>query len=40
MNLITIITASVVLGIIWGGLAVFLVKAYRSEIKKIKNGNN
>jgi hypothetical protein len=34
----TIITAVLVLGIVWGGLAVFLLKAYRSEIRKIDDG--
>lgn len=38
MQLETIITMILILGIVWGGLAVFLVKAYRSEVKKTRNG--
>jgi hypothetical protein len=40
MNIFTIITAILVLGIVLGGLAIFLFKAYRSEIKKISNGSS
>jgi hypothetical protein len=38
MNLFTIITAVLVLGIVWGGLLIFLIKAYRSEMSKRSNG--
>ena len=38
MNLFSIITAIVVLGIVWGGLIIFLVKASVYEKKKKVNG--
>jgi hypothetical protein len=40
MNIFTIITALIVLGIVWGGLILFLVKAYKSEAKKTNNGSS
>lgn len=39
MNVLTVITALIVLGIVWGGLVVFLFKAYTSERKKNTSGN-
>ncbi|MBT8378362.1 MAG: MetS family NSS transporter small subunit [Ignavibacteria bacterium] len=39
MNTETIITMILILGIVWGGLILFLFKAYRSEIRKTHNGN-
>ena len=38
MNAFTIITAIVVLGIVWGGLVFFLSRAFKYEKMKIKNG--
>lgn len=38
MSIITIITAFVVIGIVWGGLLFFLRKAFRYEKMKLKNG--
>jgi len=38
MNAFTIITAIVVLGIVWGGLSFFLSKAFKYEKMKMKNG--
>ncbi|MGB5286924.1 MAG: MetS family NSS transporter small subunit [Ignavibacteriaceae bacterium] len=38
MNAFTIITAIVVLGIVWGGLSFFLSKALKYEKMKMKNG--
>jgi hypothetical protein len=38
MNIYTIITAILVLGIVWGGLIFFLSKAFRYEKMKRKNG--
>jgi len=38
MELSTIITMAVVLGIVWGGLAFFLVRAIKYEKVKYKNG--
>jgi heme/copper-type cytochrome/quinol oxidase subunit 2 len=40
MEAVTIITMILILGIVLGGLIIFLVKAYRSERNKINNGNN
>ena len=37
MNMVTIITALIVIGIVWGGLLFFLRKAFKYE--KIKQGN-
>ena len=34
----TIITMIIVLGIVWGGLAFFLIRAIKYEKVKIKNG--
>ena len=39
MYIFTIITAIIVLGIVWGGLIVFLLKAYTSERKKNTSGS-
>jgi len=38
MNLITIITAVIVIGIVWGGFAFFLSRALKYEKLKQKNG--
>lgn len=38
MNLFTIITAVLVLGIVWGGLVFFFSKAFRYEKMKRENG--
>jgi len=38
MNTFTIITAILVIGIVWGGLAFFLSRALRYEKIKMKNG--
>jgi len=38
MEISTIITIVVVLGIVWGGLAFFLMRAIRYEKLKFKNG--
>ena len=38
MGISTIITMVLVLGIVWGGLAFFLVRAIKYEKIKIKNG--
>jgi len=38
MNAFTIITAIVVLGIVWGGLSFFLSKALKYEKMKMKDG--
>ncbi|MCJ7554690.1 MAG: MetS family NSS transporter small subunit [Ignavibacteriaceae bacterium] len=40
MNLFTIITALVVLGIVWGGLAFFIYKAVKFEKLKTENGED
>jgi len=37
MNLFTILTAILVLGIVWGGLVFFFSRAFRYE--KMKKGN-
>ena len=38
MNMVTIITALIVIGIVWGGLLFFLRKAFKYEKIKQKNG--
>jgi hypothetical protein len=38
MNLFAIITAVIVIGIVWGGLLFFLRKAFKYEKLKMKNG--
>ena len=38
MEISTIITMVIVLGIVWGGLAFFLVRAIKYEKVKFKNG--
>jgi len=38
MNMFTIITAIIVIGIVWGGLTFFLSKALKYEKLKMKNG--
>jgi len=38
MNLFTIITATLVLGIVWGGLVFFFSRAFKYEKMKMKNG--
>jgi hypothetical protein len=38
MNIFTILTMVVVLGIVWGGLLFFLFKAVKYEKLKEKNG--
>ena len=38
MDVITIITGLVVIGIVWGGLLFFLRKAFKYEKIKQKNG--
>lgn len=38
MTLVSIITAVVVLGIVWGGLTIFLTKASSYEKKKNSDG--
>jgi hypothetical protein len=38
MALGTIITMVIVLGIVWGGLALFLIRAIKYEKVKFKNG--
>jgi hypothetical protein len=36
--MVTVITAFIVLSIVWGGLAFFLTKAFKYEKLKEKNG--
>ncbi len=38
MTLSTIITMIIVLGIVWGGLSIFIFKAFKYEKLKSKNG--
>ena len=38
MNAFTIITAIIVVGIVWGGLSFFLSKALKYEKMKMKDG--
>jgi len=38
MNIFTIITAVLVIGIVWGGLTFFLSRALKYEKLKMKNG--
>lgn len=38
MNLFTIITAVIVIGIVWGGFVFFFSKAVKYEIMKRENG--
>jgi hypothetical protein len=38
MNILTLITALIVLGIVWGGLAFFIIRAVKFEKLKIENG--
>ncbi len=38
MTLSTIITMIIVLGIVWGGLGIFIFKAFKYEKLKSKNG--
>lgn len=39
MNIFTIITGVIVIGIVWGGLTFFLTKALKYEKMKMKNGS-
>ena len=39
MNIYTILTAIIVIGIVWGGLTFFLTRALKYEKMKIKNGD-
>jgi len=38
MNVVTIITVLIVIGIVWGGLTFFLSRAFKYENMKMKNG--
>jgi hypothetical protein len=38
MNLSTIITAITVIGLVWGGMIFFLIRALNFEKLKLKNG--
>jgi len=38
MNIFTIITALIVISIVWGGLIFFTSKAFKHEKLKMKNG--
>jgi hypothetical protein len=38
MNIFTIVTAIIVIGIVWGGLTFFLSRAFKYEKLKMKNG--
>jgi hypothetical protein len=38
MNITIIITAAFVLGLVWGGLVFFLIRALKYEKKKLMNG--
>jgi len=38
MDIITIITMICVLGLVWGGLVIFISKAFKHEKLKQKNG--
>ncbi len=38
MNAFTILTAVIVIGIVWGGLLFFISKAFKHEKMKKKNG--
>lgn len=38
MNILTILTAAIVLGVVWGGLVFFLVRAMKYEKLKTENG--
>lgn len=38
MNIYTILTAIIVIGIVWGGFAFFLSRALKYEKMKMKNG--
>jgi hypothetical protein len=38
MNMFTIITAIIVIGIVWGGLSFFLSRALKYEKMKMKDG--
>ncbi len=38
MNIFTILTAVIVLGIVWGGLIFFLTRAMKYEKMKSENG--
>jgi hypothetical protein len=40
MSIPGIITMIIVLGIVWGGLSFFIVKAFRNEKRKKLNGEN
>jgi len=40
INITTILTMVIVLGIVWGGLIFFLVRAIKYEKVKIQNGEN
>jgi hypothetical protein len=40
MNITTIITMVLVLGIVWGGLIFFLLRAIKYEKVKIQNGED
>jgi hypothetical protein len=38
MNMFTILTAIIVIGIVWGGLSFFLSRALKYEKMKMKDG--
>lgn len=38
MNIFTVITAIVILGIVWGGLVFFVSRAVKYEKLKMRNG--
>jgi len=38
MSLLSILTSVVVIGIVWGGLTCFLIKAIKYEKKKLNDG--
>ena len=40
MNITTIITMGIVLGIVWGGLIFFLMRAIKYEKVKAQNGKD
>jgi heme/copper-type cytochrome/quinol oxidase subunit 2 len=40
MKPVTLVTMIVILGIVWGGVIFFIIKAYRSEKRKITNGKD
>jgi hypothetical protein len=38
MNLPAVITMIVVIGVVWGGVSYFILRAFKYEKEKIKNG--